>query len=168
MRITTAMRLKSAPNYKISSDKGEWVCPHCLLNTGVLIHQWDGSEAPPELWAPQALEHLQKCQPFLEDPLGARPLSEMDALRGERSVKTELLTRVKKEDVFHVCDERGAFVCPFCRQSIKHLNMHNWSPELQTAIVEHLLNEACPGRYSRWRSELMASDLQAMVLNKQI
>ena len=167
VRLTVALRIMSAPNYKISSDKGEWVCPHCLTNTGVLLHQWDGSETTPELWVPPVLEHLQQCQPYLTDPLGAKPLKEMEQLRGERSAKTELLERVAAEAIFHVSNAKGAFVCPFCQRSVDQINLTKWSPALQELIVEHLLSKECPARYSQWRVTVTAAELQRQALRKQ-
>jgi len=28
-------RLQENPSYRLTSDKGDWICPHCLLITGV-------------------------------------------------------------------------------------------------------------------------------------
>jgi len=159
---TVQTRLRESPAYKVSSEKGEWVCPHCLSNTGVLLHQWDGSEAPQSLFLPAALNHMQECRAYIDDPLGAHSLDEVSNSHGERAVRVELLKRVAMDPVFHVSDDTGAWICPFSERPIEKINLLRapWGNAVQHAIVEYLLSEECPARYSQWRTSLSVADLQ--------
>jgi serine phosphatase RsbU (regulator of sigma subunit) len=162
VQLTVLTRIKEAANYKVSSEKGEWVCPHCLTNTGVLLHQWDGTEAPMQLYLPQVLDHLRGCHAYQRDPLGARPLEDVNDSHGERAVRIELLKRVAVDPVFHVCDDTGTWICPFTERPIESINLMltPWGNVTQNAIVEYLLSPGCPARYSQWQTERTVSDLQ--------
>lgn len=165
VQLAVLKRIEEAPNYKVCSEKGEWVCPHCLANTGTILLEWDGTEAPPSWFVPEAFKHLRTCQAYLADPLSPKSATEMMSLQGEGAVRVELAKRVATDPAFHVCDDTGAWVCPFSERPIPAINLWRvpWGSAIQERIIEYLLSSDCPGRYSKWQAERSAAELKSIV-----
>ena len=162
---TILMRLREGPNYKITSEKGEWVCPHCCTNTGTLLHEWDGSPAPLSWFVPEALKHLRACQAYIDDPLGAKSVLEMKSLHGEGAVRVELSHRIATDPIFRISDGTGAWICPFSERPIPHINLfkHKWGSTVQEQIIEYVLSPECPARYNNWQTHRTVADLNRIV-----
>ncbi|MCY3020381.1 MAG: hypothetical protein NTW87_15285 [Planctomycetota bacterium] len=160
--IVTVMRLREAQNYRILSERGEWYCPFCCINTGIERRQWDGSETPLEWFIPAALKHLQQCKDYLANRLTAKSVPELLRAKGDRAIRAELLSRVCHEEIFRVCADTGAWVCPFSRRAIETINLHAvpWGEQVQEAIVSYLMSPECPGRDTLWRTAVTVADLQ--------
>ncbi|MCY3022021.1 MAG: PP2C family protein-serine/threonine phosphatase [Planctomycetota bacterium] len=165
VQLTALMRIKEAPSYNVTSEKGEWVCPHCMHNTGVIRQQWDGTDAPLSWFVPEVLKHLQACQVYLDDPLAVKSVTELMALQGEGAIRVELAKRVATDPVFRVCDDTGAWICPFSERAIPAINLYRvpWGSAIQERIIEYLLSPECPGRYSRWQTDRTPQDLKSIV-----
>jgi serine phosphatase RsbU (regulator of sigma subunit) len=128
----------------------------------VLLGQWDGTLAPAEWFIPQAMEHLNQCQAYLNDPLTPKSTGDIQNSQGDRAIRTELLKRVAHDPVFQISDDMGQWICPFSQQPIHSINLMRtpWSEYTQVQIVEYLLSAQCPGRYSQWKPEISAGELQ--------
>jgi len=157
-----ALRLRESPYYRVCSDKGLWICPHCLMITEVLLEQWDGTHAPMEWFLPQAWGHLLKCQAYRANPLAPRSPVEVLSSHGERGIRMELLKRVAHDPIYRVTDDVGVWICPFTRYPVPSINLSRmpWSQAVQEAIVEYMLSPQCPARYSNWKPEITLSELQ--------
>ena len=157
-----AMRLRESQYYRVCSDKGLWICPHCLMITEVLLEQWDGTHAPLDWFLPQAWGHLLKCAAYRANPLAPRSPVEVLSSHGERGIRMELLKRVAQDPIFRVTDDMGAWLCPFTRFPVPSINLSRtpWSDAVQEAIVEYLLSPQCPARYSNWKPEISLAELQ--------
>ena len=164
--ITVMIRLRDARNYKVTSDKGEWVCPHCLSNTGILLHEWDGSPAPLSWFIPEALRHLAICKAYQDDPLGPKSLEELNSLQGEGAIRGDLTRRVASDPIFRIHDDTGAWICPFSERSIASINMYKmqWGSAIQARIVDYLLSPECPARYTKWQTERTLDDLKRLAV----
>jgi serine phosphatase RsbU (regulator of sigma subunit) len=165
VQVTVLMRIHEAPSYSVTSEKGEWVCPHCLQNTGVIRQQWDGTDAPLSWFVPEVLKHLRDCPAYRSDPLGVKSADELRALQGEGAVRTELAKRVQHDPIFRVHDDTGAWICPFSERPIPAINLYRvpWGSAIQDRIIEYLLSEECPGRYSKWQTQHSAESLKHTV-----
>jgi len=165
VQFAVMLRIQQAPSYQVTSEKGEWVCPHCLGNTGVIRQQWDGTEAPLSWFVPEVLKHLRGCQAYLSDPLSPKTVTELVSLQGEGAVRVELAKRVMFDPVFRVTDNTGAWVDPFSERPIPEINLWRvpWGPAIQERILEYLLSPECPGRYSKWQTEHTAEKLKYIV-----
>lgn len=165
VQIAVLLRIQESPNYKVTSEKGEWVCPHCLDNTGIIQQQWDGTDAPLSWYVPEVLKHLRSCKTYSDDPLGAKSLTELMSLQGEGAVRVELSKRLNIDPVFRVTDDTGAWVCPFSERPIAEINLWRvpWGSAIQERILEYLLSPACPGRYTQWRTEHTVQTLKHIV-----
>ncbi len=164
--FTVMLRLRESRNYKVTSEKGEWVCPHCLSNTGIINQEWDGTPAPMSWFIPEALKHLATCQMYQDDPLGAKSLDELTSLQGEGAIRNDLLRRVAVEPIFRVHDDTGAWICPFSERSISAINLYkvSWGSSIQARIVEYLLSPECPARYSNWQTERTLDDIKRLAV----
>ncbi|HYF49880.1 MAG TPA: PP2C family protein-serine/threonine phosphatase [Planctomycetota bacterium] len=157
-----ALRLRESPYYRVCSDKGLWICPHCLMITDVLLEQWDGTHAPMDWFLPQAWGHLLKCQAYRANPLAPRSPEEVLNSHGERGIRMELLKRVAQDPLYRVTDDMGTWICPFTKFPVPSINLSRtpWSPAVQEQIVEYMLSPQCPARYSNWTPEITLVELQ--------
>lgn len=156
------LRLELWPNYHVSNTEGKWVCPHCLCTTEALIKNWDESEVQFDWFLPEALKHLAGCEAFRNDPLNSATDVEVRGQFGEGEVRKDLLKRVQQEPIFRVTDDSGAWIDPFSERPVEHLNLKRapWNAELQNAIVDYLLSDACPGAKTRWRTPKTLNEMQ--------
>lgn len=156
------VRLLHAPNYRQTSDKGEWFCPYCIQRSTVLLTQWDGTEEPPEIFIPQAYNHWKNCEAFKADPLAAKSVPEIRATFGDEALKMDLLKRIATDPTFNVYDDAGSWLCPFSAHSIETIKApsHTGRQLDKMAIVRHLMNTAeCPAHYTKWVVEMKLDDL---------
>jgi serine phosphatase RsbU (regulator of sigma subunit) len=89
----------------------------------------------------------------------------MARLRGLGTVRRELAARVARDLLFRVCDGTGAWVCPFSERAVPEINLYRlgWKPETRDRILEYLLSPACPGHYSKWKTDKTAEALKRAV-----
>jgi serine phosphatase RsbU (regulator of sigma subunit) len=158
------LRLQENPSYRITSDKGDWICPHCLIITGVHLQEWDGTNVPAHFFVPSAFAHLRVCEDYKKSPLAPRSPEEIANSRGERGIRMELLKRVQLDPLFQVTDDMGTWICPFSMRAIQDINVHRlpWGPALEEKIVEYLLTHECPGRYQQWKPETTLAEMQRL------
>jgi len=162
LRQTIAIRLRECDHYHVATDKGNWICPHCASVTDVLLEQWDGTLAPMDWFVPQAFQHLDKCPAYQADPLNPKTREEISSAQGEGGVRMELLKRVANDPLFRVCDDMGTWICPFSKRPIDSINIVHvpWGSAIQTRIVEYILSNDCPARYSAYKPAVTLAELQ--------
>ena len=160
VQICLFMRFEHGGVYKVTTKEGEWVCPYCLENTGVILTNWDGSEAPLKMFLPDAFKHLKSCPEYQQDNLGAKTMQQIRDSGGERAKLTKALHRDPR---FRLTDAAGNWFCPFSARPIPSLNIKKeaWGPQLQTKIVDYMLGPDCPAKYSQYVVERSMEDLQA-------
>ena len=163
MKITLFIRFDNCENYKASNEKGEWVCPYCLEETGIILINWDGSTSPMELFRQETDRHFDKCPEYQQDSLSAKSLQEMKNQGGERGRIFKLL---KTDPRFQLADGAGSWFCPFSERVIPGLNIKReaWDAPLQNKIVDYLLGPDCPGKYSQWKVERSVDELKATIV----
>lgn len=154
-------RLAAWPQYQIANAHGDWICPHCLKNTGVMRRVWDGSPVELDWFLPNAMVHLRQCAEYLSMPLHPRPAEEVGAGVEQRDMRVNLLARVARDPIFRVCDDNGVWVDPFSEQPVPHINLHHavWGPAVQGTITDYLLSPACPGFRSNFRTDKTVEQL---------
>lgn len=167
METAVAMRLADSPNYKLTTARGEWICPYCAENTSIPLAQWDGTAAPVEWFLPEAMKHLRTCAQYIKDPLAAKSVREINGSRGQIEVKKQLMRRVAEEPIFRVCDDWGAWVCPFAQIAIEHINLNemDWDYETQALVVDYLASAKCPGHAYNWATSITVPELQRIAAN---
>lgn len=165
VQIVIRLRLAHWPNYHIANADGHWICPHCLNTTGVLLRNWDGTEAPLDWYEADVFKHLHACPAFAQAPF--EPLSDFEVRAqalGERDLRHELLLRVQKEHIFRVTDDDGFWIDPFTEYPVESINLHRlaWGPAVQQLILDHLLSPQCPGRQVCWRTDKTVEELSRL------
>ena len=161
VQVTINWRISNAPNYKVAASDGEWLCPYCLHKNGILLKNWDGSEAEQTFLVPQILKHFEQCAAYQHQPLdGARTIEEITAAGGDRAMVANL---VATDVRFRLCDADGVWLCPYSARPVAHLNLKRepWGPELQGKIVEYIMSPDCPARYTQYNVERTLEDLKA-------
>jgi hypothetical protein len=154
-------RLSLSPNHKFAAPKGEWVCPYCMERTEILLRNWDGSDADPKFFMPEALKHLAQCEAHKADPInGAHTIAELSQTGGDRAkIKRYLNTDPR----FRLCDASGAWLCPYSGRTVASINLRReaWGPGTEEKILNYVMSPDCPGKYSQFEVERSLEDLTA-------
>gem|GEM_PF-3183115 len=166
LQTMLVMRIQLSPSYRIASEKGEWVCPHCVKNSGIIIRQWDGTIPPPDWYMPQLLKHFNQCESYLADPLNPTPWEQLQNLQGEGAVRSSLIAGLAGDPRYRVCDETGAWICPFSHRAIDDFNLLTtaWDETFFDRIIAYMLSPECPARYSLWKVEASLESLREAAL----
>jgi len=160
IKIIVFMRFERGDSYKVTAPSGEWTCPYCILNTGILLTNWDGSEAEKAWFMPEALKHLDACEQYKADPInGAKSRQEIIESGGDRAKLRKLLTTDPR---FKVIDTVGEWMDPYAGRPVAIFNLKKqpWSPALEDKILDYLLGPECPGKYSQFAVEKTLEDLK--------
>ena len=159
-------RIQHGGNYRYTGEKGEWVCPYCLLKTDILIKNWDGSDAELKFCVPQILQHFGTCAEYQQDPVnGAKTVEEIKEAGGD---KAKLKRYLKDDPRFKLCDPTGAWLDPYSAMPVANLNLKKepWAPQLHEKLINYMLSPDCPGRYSQFEVERSLEDLQRAAMKR--
>lgn len=161
VKRTIIRRLQHAENFKVTSDRGQWVCPYCMNQTSILFRNWDGSTSSGEWMLPEIFAHLESCTNYVHDPLTAKPTAELQQLQGEGAMRPELLKRIVSDPCYRVTDDMGTWLCPFTVLPVESINLLKspWGPVVQNKIADYLLSPECPARYNGWKPAFTLAEL---------
>ncbi|HYG76640.1 MAG TPA: hypothetical protein VEK08_16675 [Planctomycetota bacterium] len=152
--ICVFQRIQAGGNYKFAAPSGEWVCPYCLKKTEVLLRNWDGSEAEFKIYLPHILAHFKSCDDYQQDPVGgAKEVTQIIESGGDRA---KLARYLATDPRFQIFSNEGLWLDPFSARTVESLNIKRepWGPALQSKILDYILSEKCPGKYSQFEVEL--------------
>jgi len=164
--ICVFQRIQAGGNYKFAAREGEWVCPYCLTKTETLLRNWDGSEVEFKFYFQQVLKHFAGCPEYQEDPIGgAKVVEEIKEAGGDRA---KLWRYLKSDPRFKVIGPDGAWLDPFAARTVAKLNLKRepWGEAIQGKILDYLLSNECPGKYSNFEVEKSLAELQQAAVTK--
>lgn len=170
VNVLINIRIRHWPNYRIGNTEGHWICPYCLLDTGIIRYHWDGSEANVDWFLPEALRHLEYCEIFRKNPMFARSEAEILRQHEPHELRRTLRERIEREPIFQVFDDTGNWIDPFALRPVETINQFRtpWGEGLQEMIVEHLLSPVCTGRHSKWRTDIVVEELHRIAGKQSI
>lgn len=145
VRLQARRNLGRSASWSLVDADHRWVCPYCAKPTEVPILTEPGPEVAEPVEA-----HLLACAGYREGRGKERPLAALKKVCQIASRARQLIEpirrRIAHDPQWRQRDANNRWVCPYCRQSVEHIDIATSLLLYETApgqVAKHLV-KACP------------------------